>query len=365
MLNFKTLTKKIILSLTAGICGIALTFSASPMPNVNASILGDVLGTVIVGNAAIDKAMAQIKYLNNTEEGRQAYFEGMKDEDGVNYDEELNNRLDTIMSNVSTAIASVDPTINDRPYNYFLNQDTAFNAYCTIGHNVSVNTGVFSVVANDDELAVILAHEMGHGQKDHPLQGYKKALRMGLFGSILSASTGGTALGQIAIGNLVKVGRTLQVTRPQEWEADNLAFDYITHSSYNPGACAAIWQRDFELKGDTSNSDKDHAGNLQRRDNYVKKLYEYSGKHVTAKDGKVQVNGKDFVSPVSAGGMSAAERSYFVLGNLVAAYHSGQNKNNASVSENGTVMIGAQPIMTPAEGDPSAADLTALLNKIK
>ena len=39
----------------------------------------------------------------------------------------------------------------------------------------------------------------------------------------------------------------------------------------------------------------DHPSDGDRRDAYAKKLYEYSNKHVTVKDGTVKVNGKDFV----------------------------------------------------------------------
>ena len=364
-MNFTALSKKISMTITAGICGISLTFSTLPMPNADASILGGVTGAVVSGNQAMDEALKPLKYYNNTEEGRQTYFEGMQQKYGINYDETLNSRLDTIMTNLTASIATVDPSIKEKPYNYFINRDESFNAFCTVGHNISVNTGAFTALANDEELAVVLAHEMGHGQKDHPFQGYKKTIKAAILGNVVIASTGGSALSQLGVGQLLDMGTTLQIDRPQEWEADNLAFDYITHSNYNPGACAAVWQRNYEQSGNTNNAGQDHAGNLQRRDNYVKKLYDYSKKHVTVKDGVVLVNGKAFTTPAPAGGMSSAERSYFVLGNLAAAYHNGHDKNAATVSDGGTVMLGAQPILTPADGDSSAADLAAQLNKIK
>ena len=41
---------------------------------------------------------------------------------------------------------------------------------------MSINTGLFSVLTNDDEIAVVLGHEMGHGQKDHPAKGARRSL---------------------------------------------------------------------------------------------------------------------------------------------------------------------------------------------
>lgn len=78
----------------------------------------------------------------------------------------------------------------------------------------------------------------------------------------------------------------------------------------------------------------------------------------------VQVNGKDFVTPAAVSGMSSAERKYFIMGNLAAAYNHGQNVKEAYASD-GTVYLGNQSIMTPTGSDPSAEALARRLNEIK
>ena len=55
-----------------------------------------------------------------------------------------------------------------------------------------------------------------------------------------------------------------------------------------------------------------------------------SGKHASVKDGTVYVNGKKFIKPAATYSMSSAERSYFVLGNLAAAYQNGHSKQPAT-----------------------------------
>ena len=62
--------------------------------------------------------------------------------------------------------------------------------------------------------------------------------------------------------------------------------------------------------------------------------------------------------------MTSAERAYFVMGNLAAAYKNGHARSEAYASGN-TVMLGAQPIMTATGNDRSAAEIAALLNQIK
>lgn len=92
----------------------------------------------------------------------------------------------------------------------------------------------------------------------------------------------------------------------QEWEADNLSFDYCYSAGYNPRAGAALWKRVNEKAGEFKNSlvgeifsPNDHPNNQDRMLNYEKKLTALSQNHVTIKKNTdmVQINGKDFATP--------------------------------------------------------------------
>lgn len=353
----------------AAACAAAAVFSLGVLgaPTAEAG-LGGILGAGIgigLQYAAMDNAM---KHYDN--EGRYEFFEMMKEQYGVNEDEALNERLDVIMANLSEAIARVDPSIKEKPYNYFINEDESFNAFCTLGHNISVNTGMFSLVANDDEVAVVLGHEMGHGQKEHVRKSLKGTLNASILGTIVSEATGMAALGDILVNNISAV----HVTKPQEWEADNLAFDYIIASNYNPGACAAIWQRVMDQYGNGSKNfvgdifnPSDHPSHKERRDSYAKKLAEYSGGKVKieVKDdvATVRVNGKDFITPAATEHMSGNERAYFVAGALAKAYHEGAE--GAAYALGDTLYFSDYEVMVSEENDPSAGELADRLNQIK
>ena len=362
---FKKVIKKISAALAAGVIGFSLVFSSAA-----------VTSTLPV-EAAKAKSQAEqevekysLKELNTTPEGQNALYNYFREAKGVDTDPNKNARLRTIMTNLTNAVASIDPSINNLPYKYFVNNEKSLNAFCTFGHVMSVNSGTFNSIINDDELAVVIGHEMGHGQKDHPYKGYKSNQQKALFAGIVGAVVGGDILTDIA-GKVLLNQSIAHGTKSQEKEADSLAFEYILKTNYNPGACAAIWQRFIDLSGTAIQTKvemffnpSDHPNNVARRDKYVKLLYEYSGKKVTAKDGSVTVNGKHLLTTAATGNMSAMERSYFILGNLAAAYHNGQNKNSATVS-NGTVYLGNQPIITPVSGEESAQSIADKLNSIK
>ena len=363
--------RKLKVATAAGIIGLTAGLTVLPSAPVHAAVLGNVLGTVVAGAAAYQQLDKTIDYIDNTEQGRRELFQAFQEKQGVVENAYLQGMLDRVMSRVSAGIAASDPSINQKPYLYFINKDKSFNAFCSMGHVMSVNQGLFDLIQNEDEIAVVLGHEMGHGQKNHVAKAARKRLISAIGLSAIANSTGAGVLNKLVLNTLAGQINNVHITKPGEWEADNLAFDYITAAGYNPGATAAIWQRVTEAYGKSKKnfvgdifSPSDHPTHEQRIANYVKKLNAMSGKHATAEKGVVKVNGKSFVKPAAADGMSGAERSYFVLGNLAAAYQNGHAKQNAYASGN-TVMLGQQPIIRCASGDPSASELAALLNNIK
>lgn len=371
-MKLKNLKKKLTAFLTAATFGASLIFST---PTVEALSLNDAInigGAIIVGNEQKRQLNQQIDLINNTEEGRQALFSKFKEKYGVISDAAMNERLSAIMATLSAAVAEVDPTINDKPYIYFIANQETLNAGCSLGHIMMVNMGTMLQVKTDDQIAAIIGHEMGHGQKDHAAKGARRQINEQMLAQIGVSAAGGTTLAALA-GTIALNHSLAHGDRKQETEADNLAWDYILHTNYNIGAPAAVMQKFVELEARTGKrSDilnffqpSDHPDSKKRLENYVKKLYEYSGKHATVdKKGVVTVNGKNFLTAAATDTLSAGERNYFVLGNLAAAYHNGHSKTDAYVKD-GTVYLGAQPIITPVNGDEDAETLAKRLNEIK
>ena len=370
-----SLKKKFLSAVAAVAVSFSLTFG---MPAQASASAVDLIGAAIqIGteaaalNAAVNKKIA---HFNETPEGQQELYQTFREKYGVCNDYGYNAQLDRIMANLTQGVAAVDPSIKNKPYVYFVSADESVNAACSMGHVMMVNVGTFRKITNEDELAAVVAHEMGHGQKDHVAKGNKKRIQKQVAASVASTAVGATIGGGALTEIVAKVALTHSIAhgdRKQESEADLMGFEYMLHTNYNPGACAAIMQKFVEMEsgGKRSSAAKffnpsDHPDSDKRRDAYVKKLYDYSGKKVTAKDGVITVNKKTLMTVAPSADMSSAERSYFVLGNLAVAYHKGQNKKAATV-QNGTVMLGNQPIVTPLAGDESAQVIADRLNAIK
>lgn len=361
--NFKCKT-------VAGVCCGAMCLQLSSgivLPTkAEAFDIGNAMGALIGTAVQYEFLNKQLNYLDN--DGRQEYFEQMKQQIGVADNEQRHEMLGNIIVKLSAAIAQSDPSINDKPYNYFVNKETTYNAFCSAGHNISVNTGMFDLVNDrEDELAIVIAHEMGHGQKDHVLKGVKKSMPLDLLTNLYQSQNPNAVsiIGAKILNNSI---HATQMTKPQEVEADNLAFDYTVKAGYNIGAGAATWQRFIDKMGESKGnfigdlfSPSDHPSHQSRRDSYSDKLTDYSNGNikVDSKTGLIKIKDKDFIIPAAMDTMSSQERSYLIAGNLAAVYHNSSTQGEASY-DGETIYIGSQAIMTPLAGEDGQAIVVKL-----
>ena len=292
----------------------------------------------------------QVSYLDN--KGRDEYMGQIKDKYGVNTDPTANAMLARIMTRLSDAVALTDDSLVKKPYNYFVNNDKSFNAFCTLGHNMSVNIGAFTKLNyNEDELAFVIAHEMGHGQKNHPAAGVKRALPLSILGA-LYASQNRNSASSVGAALVTTLGTAKWVTKPMESQADKLAFDYAVAAGYNVGAGAALWQHILEQNGSKSSGFaelfNDHPTSVSRRDNYNKKITEWSKNQVNVnkETGLITVAGKPFYTPAKTTNMSPQEQAFLIAGNLSAVFHDGGQHDAVWTNSENVLLVGEQPVMS-------------------
>lgn len=314
----------------------------------------------------------QVSYLDN--QGRDKYMGQIKDKYGINTDPVANAMLARIMNRLSDAVALTDDSIVKKPYNYFVNNDKSFNAFCTLGHNMSVNIGAFEKLNyNEDELAFVIAHEMGHGQKNHPAAGVKRALPVSIVAALYASQNRNTA-SSIGAALVSTVGTAKWVTKPMESQADKLAFDYAVAAGYNVGAGAALWQHILEQNGSKSSGFaelfNDHPSSISRRNNYNKKITEWSGNQVKVNEenGLITVAGQPFYTPAKTSAKSPQEQSFLIAGNLSSVFHDGGQYEPVWTNSENMLLVGEQPVMSfdgVTEADAVEKRLRDILSKSK
>lgn len=351
--------------------GVSLSYGIVPSQSAQAFNWGRAIGATAITLAQQQQLEKQLNYLDT--DGRHEYFSKMKAELGENHDYYYNTILDDIMNRLTYVISLEDPSIKDKPYNYFINKDETYNAFCTVGHNLTVNTGMFELLNNNqDELAVVVAHELAHGQEEHVQSSAKKSFSVNLLAN-LYASQNSDALSIIGTNILANNMKAKGITKRQEQQADDIAFEYTVKAGYNIGAGAATWQRFIDKMGVSKTnfvgelfSPSDHPSHQSRRDNYSEKLTEYSNDKVEVdeKTGMIRVNRRDFIIPAAANDMSSQERAYLIAGNLAAVYHATPKNPPKAHLEGDTIYMGRQAIMVVEYGE-NGRDIVDYLNAIR
>jgi predicted Zn-dependent protease len=122
------------------------------------------------------------------------------------------------------------------------------NAFAIPGGYVYVTRQLVALMNNEAELAGVLGHEVGHVAARHSAKRQSAATRnsvLGVLGSVLSGVLlGNSALGQLGQEIFSQGSQllTLQYSRGQETEADNLGIEYLRRSGYDPRAMSSVLQ---------------------------------------------------------------------------------------------------------------------------
>jgi predicted Zn-dependent protease len=128
-------------------------------------------------------------------------------------------------------------------FDFFMVNDNAFNAFATPAANIFVHRGLITSLDNMDELAGILAHEIGHAVGRHVSQSIDRSkivatgsLAGMIAGILVGAAGGGSEAGQALTYGSIAAGQSamLTYTRENETEADQKAVLFLEKTGYSP-----------------------------------------------------------------------------------------------------------------------------------
>ncbi len=142
----------------------------------------------------------------------------------------------------------------DYKYYFFVIEADDLNAFTTPGGNIYIYTGLLKKLTTDDQIASVLAHEMGHCAARHTIKKFQASLGYNLIGNlILNQLQMGqyakqlTVLGSGAVMSLVFSA----YSRHDEYEADRLGVKYMVLAGYDPvGSVQALEVLKREIKND-------------------------------------------------------------------------------------------------------------------
>jgi len=117
------------------------------------------------------------------------------------------------------------------------------NAYCMPGGKIAFYTGILKQLQlTDDEVAMVMGHEIAHALREHARERVAKNGLTGLVANVGSQLLGFGQLGQ----SLTHYGAqllTLEFSRSDESEADLVGMELAARAGFDPRSGVTLWQK--------------------------------------------------------------------------------------------------------------------------
>ena len=123
------------------------------------------------------------------------------------------------------------------------------NAFCMPGGKIAFYTGILDQLKlTDDEIAMVMGHEMAHALREHARERIAKSQATSIGLSLGAQLLGLGELGNMA-ANLGTQLLTLKFSRSDESEADLVGLELAARAGYDPQAAVSLWQKMGQATG--------------------------------------------------------------------------------------------------------------------
>jgi predicted Zn-dependent protease len=155
---------------------------------------------------------------------------------------------------VANAITAALTGDQQRDWEVAVFEDDSANAFALPGAKIGVHTGMLKVAVNQDQLAAVIGHEVGHVLANHGNErmSIEFASQTGqqLLGTVLQGSQQG-AMVMAALGLGTQYGIALPYSRAHEAEADLIGLDLMAKAGFDPRGSVTLWRNMAKISTDS------------------------------------------------------------------------------------------------------------------
>ncbi|WP_424193406.1 M48 family metallopeptidase [Ampullimonas aquatilis] len=117
------------------------------------------------------------------------------------------------------------------------------NAFCMPGGKIAFYSGILTQLKlTDDEIAMVMGHEIAHALREHARERNGKGTALNLGANLVSQLFGLGNLGNAVLGQGAQLWM-LKFSREDESEADSVGLDIAARAGYDPRAALVLWQK--------------------------------------------------------------------------------------------------------------------------
>ena len=133
-----------------------------------------------------------------------------------------------------------------RTFSFEIVKGTDPNAFALPGGKIGVNTGLLKVAVNQDQLAAVIGHEIGHVLAEHGNERvsleFASQTSQQLMAVALADGTENSQLLLAAMGLGMQYGVSLPYSRSHESEADVMGQVFMARAGFDPRQSIQLWE---------------------------------------------------------------------------------------------------------------------------
>lgn len=202
---------------------------------------GSELYSSIVSGAVTEQQLEEAAVLQYQQVTTQAQTQGAL----VPHSNKTYQRLQRIAKDLIPYASQYNASAKDWAWEVQLIQSDEVNAWCMPGGKIAFYTAIIEQLKlTDDEIAMIMGHEMSHALREHALKQINKeaTTKTGLSLGTKAAGVGNNELVQ-KLGALGTQLLSLKFSRSDESDADRIGQELAARAGYNPQAAITLWEK--------------------------------------------------------------------------------------------------------------------------
>ncbi len=169
------------------------------------------------------------------------------DEEKINIVKKVGNNIKIAVENYYKKIGK-ESELDDYDWEFNVVKSDEINAWCMPGGKIVVYTGLFKMAETEEELAVVIGHEIAHAVARHGNERMSQALITQFGGEALSVALSNSPqetrnMWLSVYGAGISLGYVLPYSRIHEYEADYLGMVFMAQAGYHPYYAVRFWDK--------------------------------------------------------------------------------------------------------------------------
>jgi Zn-dependent protease with chaperone function len=216
-------------------CAVALVLAACASTTKPGAVGVQRQQLMLVSAETVER-MALVNY---TQQNRDAQLAGRLVTKGPEYD-----RLKRIAARLQGQVTTFRDDAAKWNWQLALIDAPVVNATCAPGGKITFYTGLLrQLKLNDDEVAMVMGHEIAHALREHGRERVSRAVAQNTLTTAALTATSSSAAQVQAAGAVAHYLFMLPNSRQNESEADAMGLELAARAGYRPEAAPAVWRK--------------------------------------------------------------------------------------------------------------------------